>query len=596
MRLVIFYIVGAVKYTLSFLLLPICLLIAGTSYAAGSADVSIKDSAPVDSAATFRVDEIRYEIGDAFDDSRSHTKYDKLVYDILNWFHIETRESTVRKLLLFNEGDNVNLNLMLESERFLREQKFLSDASISVSQDSGKNVVNVKTSDNWTLSPVVDLTHPGDEWNYGIGIQESNLLGFGQKLGFYYGHNEFRDSWLLAYDDPHFLVRYNHLDVNYSFNTDGYLASWQMYRPFLSRGVNQWAYTLEGLKNKSFAYFYGSGDLPPGATVVSTNRSLDSLQQYNGKKSVQLIKVEDFLDDSLSFRFSRSFGGNQRKFYLGATYDYRYMTAEDGEVYRYLFTDGENAYAIDSASALNEWLPERKDSRIGFYVKYDNFRYEKIRNYHNAKWTEDIEKGWALKAQLSKNYEQLGAGDNDIRLDFWTDLYLGRNANHLTLRSRMNFYLDHGERRDFYGRINGEYIFHPSNSFSTAVIGLVDMYEDAKYGYQLTLGGLDGFMGFPSGYYAGQARVYGSIEPRWFPDFEIATLMPVFVVFASVGETAWKLDDINREDLVYVVGIGARFVQTKSISRLVNKIDVSLPMNGGSKYEPKFSVTATLNL
>ena len=74
---------------------------------------------------------------------------------------------------------------------------------------------------------------------------------------------------------------------------------------------------------------------------------------------------------------------------------------------------------------------------------------------------------------------------------------------------------------------------------------------------------------------SGKARVYGNLEQRWFPDFEILTLAPVVVVFGSVGETAATIKDIRRKDLIYVAGIGVRLAQTKSISRLINKIDVS---------------------
>ena len=565
-----------------------------------SADSASVPSEAVDSSAVFRVDEVRYHIGDAFDDSRAHTKYDRWAYDILNWVHIETREATVRKLLLFDKGDVVNLNLLLEAERFLRNQKFLSDANISVSNENGKNVVDVQTSDNWTLTIPVSFGFSGSEWTYknmvfGIGVQESNFLGLGQKLGFYYGHDEFRNMLQVEYGDPHFLFRYNHFDFLYSYNTDGYLASWKMYVPFLSRSVNQWSYTLEGLKNKRVSYIYGSGDLPLGASEIES-KSLDSLQRFNGKKTVKLVKIDDFVNDSLSFRLCRSFGGTQRKLYLGATYDYLRETANEGVVRRYKFTDGEKAYAIDSASVYNEWLPERKDSRLGFYVMYSNIRYEKIKNLHNVKWTEDIDKGFSIKAQLSKNYEQIGAADNDIRLDFWTNLYLGRENHHLTLKSYMNFYLDHGKRRDFYGRVNGEYIFHPSNRFSTALSGQLDMYDDAKLGYQLTLGGSDGFVGFPTGFYAGQARVYGNLEQRWFPDVEILTLAPVVVAFGSVGETASRVMDINRKDLIYVAGLGVRLAQTKSISRLINKIDVSFPLNGARKGEAHYSITTSYSL
>ena len=554
-----------------------------------------------DTPGTFKIDSIKYNIGDAFDDSKYHTKYDKWAYDFLNWIHIETREATVRKLLLFNEGETVTPLQVQESERFLRSQDFLSDASIEISSDSGKTVATVSTSDNWTLAIPTSIGFSGSEWtydnlNWGIGVQESNFLGLGQRLGFYFGHNEFRDMWQVEYGDPHFLFRYNHLDFLYSYNTDGYLAYWKMYIPFLSRGQNQWAYTLEGLKNKRYAYYYGSGKLPPGATLYETTKSLDSLPLYNGKKAMQLMKVKDFIDDSLSFRFSRSFGGTYRKFYIGATYDYRYNSASEGTLYRYVFTDGQNAYAIDSSAAYNDWLAEEKDSRLGLYLKYSNISNEKIKNLHNVKWHEGIEKGYELKAQISKNYEQIGANNNDIRLDFWTSLMLGRHMHHLTFKTEMNFYLDHGKQHDYYGKISGEYIFHPTNYFSTALSGLVDCYEDTRYGKQLSLGGSNGFAGFPTGFYAGQARVFANLEQRYFSDFELATLRPVFAVFGSVGETAWNLKDINRKDLVYLAGFGVRLAQTKSISRLINKFDVSIPLNGVRKGEPHYSIITTYSL
>lgn len=554
-----------------------------------------------DTPGAFKIDSIKYNIGDAFDDSKYHTKYDKWAYDFLNWLHIETREATVRKLLLFNEGETVTPLQVQESERFLRSQNFLSDASIEISSDSGKNIATVTTSDNWTLAIPTSIGFSGSEWSYanlnwGIGVQESNFLGLGQKLGFYFGHDEFRDMWQVEYGDPHFLFRYNHLDFLYSYNTDGYLAYWKMYIPFLSRGQNQWAYTLEGLKNKRYAYYYGSGKLPPGATLYETTKSLDSLPLYNGKKAMQLMKVRDFIDDSLSFRFSRSFGGIYRKLYIGATYDYRYTSATEGTLYRYVFTDGKNAYAIDSSTAYNDWLAEEKDSRLGLYIKFSNIRYEKIKNLHNVKWTEDIEKGYEIKAQISKNYEQIGANNNDIRLDLWTSLMLGRQMHHLTLKTETNFYLDHGKQHDYYGKISGEYIFHPTNHLSTALSGLVDLYENTRYGKQLSLGGSNGFAGFPTGFYAGQARVFANLEQRYFSDFELATLRPVFAVFGSVGETAWDLEDINRKDLIYLTGFGIRLAQTKSISRLINKFDVSIPLNGVRKGEPHYSVITTYSL
>ena len=98
-----------------------------------------------DTPGAFKIDSIRYNIGDAFDDSRYHTQYDKWAYDLLNWIHIETREVTVKKLLLFDEGETVTPIQIQEAERFLRSQNFLSDASIKITNEDGKNIANVKT-------------------------------------------------------------------------------------------------------------------------------------------------------------------------------------------------------------------------------------------------------------------------------------------------------------------------------------------------------------------------------------------------------------------------------------------------------------------
>lgn len=106
-----------------------------------------------DSSAVFRIDEIRYDIGDVFDDSRIRYTYDKWLCDLLVGLHFKTRESTVRNLLLFDEGDEISKIQVQEAERFLRTQRYLSDAKITILNEDGKNIANVHTSDNWTLSP-----------------------------------------------------------------------------------------------------------------------------------------------------------------------------------------------------------------------------------------------------------------------------------------------------------------------------------------------------------------------------------------------------------------------------------------------------------
>lgn len=557
-----------------------------------------------DSSAVFRIDEIRYDIGDVFDDSRIRYTYDKWLCDLLVGLHFKTRESTVRNLLLFDEGDEISKIQVQEAERFLRTQRYLSDAKITILNEDGKNIANVHTSDNWTLSPSLAGGFNGSKKSYDnlhwyAGIQESNFLGFGQMLDLLYEHTYYRNMLTLGYGAPHFLFRYNHLDAAYSYTSDGYLTYLDMYLPYLSRSQNQWAYNFSGLLNKRSIYAYSSGKIPPGTTRYGKKKSLDAVPKYNGDDAVTMMRVDDFVEDSLNFTLGRSFGGTYRKLYIGATYDYHLQSAENGKLIPYTFTLGdEKVYAIDSNYAWKEWVPDKKDSRLGFFLKLSNIHYVKAVNLHHVKWTEDVERGYSLKGQISKNYEQLGAGNNDVRFNLWANLYLGCGMHYLTLKSESRFYLDHWENmHDFYGRVLGEYVLHPTDNLATVFKGFVDFYDKAKFGYQLSLGGEDGFSGLPIGYYTGQARVFGTVEQRmFFPKLELVTLSPVLAGFIGVGETAWEVKDINRDDLIYVLGTCVYFAQTKSFSRTINKMGVSFPMNGKRKGIPHYIITTTVSL
>lgn len=548
---------------------------------------------------SFKIDSIQYDIGDVFSDSKVNSKYDGWVLRFLSFFHITSKESTIRKLLLFNEGDVVDGVMLQEAERHLRKQPFITDAKISLETENGMNIAKVKTSDNFTFAVPITPSFEGDKMSFdnvewGSGLQESNFLGLGQTLCLGYKHTRKRNIISLGFADPNFLFRHNKFELEINKNTDGHHVIWAMQKPFLSRNTNQWAYTIAGSIFQRDYFVYGSGKLPPGFVPYEIADTSETLWNYNDTTEVPLLKVKDYEDDSLSFRLSRSFGNSIRKLYIGASYDYRRETAQHRKMELYPIRNGDDIFKLDSNYARNEWLPETKDSRLGLYLKLDNIRYHKAVNLHGVKWTEDIAKGYTLKVQISKNFEQLGASNNDVRFDFLSELYLGAGMHHLSLQAKSMFYLDHWENiHDFYGKIYGEYIFHPTSTLSTAFTGLADFYKDTKIGNQLYIGGGNYgqglFPGLPEGYYAGQARVYGSVEQRLFlSKIEVLTFTPIVSIFGSLGETAWDINDINRKDMNYMVGACAYFAQTKTVSHTINRIGISFPLDGARKGKPHF--------
>lgn len=550
-----------------------------------------------DSLQTFVVDSIVIERGDAFDDSKAYSSLDSTIYHILNVIHIQTKESVVKKFLLFDIGDTVNLYNLIESERLLRDERYISDASIHKESVNGKNLLRVKTSDNWTLSVPVSLEHPGSEWYYGIGLQENNFLGLGQTLGIYYSHDEFRDMYSARYENTHFLFRHNHLKASYSYNTDGYSAFGQMYIPYLSRSNNQFAYTLEGYSFEGDQSFYASGKMPFGASPVKLKSEAKDLPELNGEEALKVIEISRLREDSLSFRLGRSFGGPELKFFLTASYDYHSYGKDYSTVSRYIFESNGDTYAIDS-SAVEDWLPVYRDSRPGLSFEVSRIRYDRLKNFHNVKWTEDIDRGYSAKAKISKNFEDLGADNSDWRLDYRLALSLGGLYNHLSLIANSHFYFNEEKRHNIYEALQLEYIFKPHEKHATVFYGQMDAFKRAPLGKQLYLGGAQGMNGLPTAIFAGQARFYASLEQRYFPEIEIGTVVPVFSAFLGVGETTDRISAFEPRDLEYLVGLGLRFGMTKSIMRSVSHINLAWPVYGSLERGilPKISIMGKFSL
>ena len=85
-----------------------------------------------------RVDSIIIQIHNAFDGSRVNWGFEESLFKLGNRLHINTRDKTIKKHLLFAEGDQVTREILIESEMNLRRKNFLADAIIEVEENQGK--------------------------------------------------------------------------------------------------------------------------------------------------------------------------------------------------------------------------------------------------------------------------------------------------------------------------------------------------------------------------------------------------------------------------------------------------------------------------
>ena len=101
----------------------------------------------------------------------------------MNRLHWQTRESVIKRQLLFEVGSNLSPAALAESARLLRSRPYLMDAGINVQNPCEPEVdIEVTTRDALSLTPRVALNRSGGNNKTGLGVREKNLLGLGIQI------------------------------------------------------------------------------------------------------------------------------------------------------------------------------------------------------------------------------------------------------------------------------------------------------------------------------------------------------------------------------------------------------------------------------
>jgi len=510
---------------------------------------------------SLKISKIHINTKDVFDDAVVHTPFERELYKLGNWFHIETKESVIRAKLPFKEGDAVSYSEIQDTEKNLRKLRYISDASIEAKKDSlGNTELHIETSDNWTFAPEISLGKPGEKWLWGVGLLESNLLGLGHTVGFFYKRTEDRDLKYLLYKTDDFIFPHNRFNFLISENSDGFSRSVGMNYPFISRAKNQWSYNVEWLWEERDEKFYES------------------------KNPAPIGIMEGLWEDSLSVWLQRSFGGSSFKTYIGLGYDYHWI--------------GEHPILN---GGVRSW--RYADSRIGFSLAMSRIHLEKKYNLHRVKWAEDVERGYFIKTIVSKNFEELDAHNNDWHFRHNASLSFGTNGHNFSANGRNAFYYNGDTVRDINSELLGEYIFKPSLSWSSVLSSHIQSWQKtggkhSAFNKQLYLDGYNIFPGFPSHYLVGENTFAFKAEQRFFPGFEFLTQIPSFTVFLTAGQATDELRAFEPRDLIYMAGIGLRASSSKSVQGIVSHVNLSWPLNGDLKdgFVPRFSFVGKMEL
>jgi len=180
-------------------------------------------------------------------------------YRAADALHIETRDSVIRKFLLFREGDVYRPERLAETERALRALHFLKSASVTASEPhDGVVDVTVTTQDAWSIAPETQAGNRGGESTYGASITDSNLLGLGKEVSVSWDKTIDRTRLAIDYQDPALNSQFGSTHLSYGRNSDGYDRRFILRRPFYSFAT-PWAASVSWLSFRQDDRLFAGG-------------------------------------------------------------------------------------------------------------------------------------------------------------------------------------------------------------------------------------------------------------------------------------------------------------------------------------------------
>lgn len=473
---------------------------------------------------------ITIDTADVFD--LTQAKENTFLHRGANKLHIETKDSVIKQQLLVKSGDPFELRLLKESERLLRENRYIKDASVVPVELCGKKVnIKVSTRDKWTLTPGVSFGRSGGKNKSGVEIEEHNLFGLGKGLSLSYKNGSERNSTILSYLDPQLLGSRHRLFASIQDNSDGKGHEFELGLPFYKFDSHHaWGISTSSIKQQTSLYDKGIV-----TKKISEEKDVHSLF-YGWSKGREKSHVS---------RFKVGWQHNQNKY-------------------------GPPLNSPSQSLSVTESYP-------WFEYEFVQDKYIKKTNFKTMGQIEDVSLGTNYSAGLGLLSKQLGSDDNQLKLSgrFSKGYELG-DKDLGFIEFDATSYLGNGILEGEQVSLKGEWYSFKDTGNDLYLSGKITQQSNLLPGEQILLGGETGLRGYPTGYQTGDKSVLLTAEKRfhfdWYP-LHIAKLGAV--AFTDVG-TAWGGD--NEQKILADIGLGLRIVPTRSSSEKSLHLDLAIPL------------------
>lgn len=500
-------------------------------------DIESIDNSKLPDAPNAIISDIRLVRHNIFD--TNNPKEDNFLFRGLNTLNIVTKEHVILQQLLFQQGDKYDQQLLRESERILRDARYLYDAKIEAERDCDDNiVVTITTKELWTLTPEISYSRSGGEDKTQLGFRDTNLLGLGKRVSLSWRSDADRTGYTFIYDDPNIWGSRYRSRFEFSDNDDGERIYLDFKLPFYSLASQQsyGAVTLDDTKELPLYY---RGD------VVSEFKQENQINQV--------------------------FYGQGSK--LGR-WTNRWLVGWQQEDFKFEQI-AETTLPLAKDRSLNyPWL--------GYQLIED--RYITLSNFDSIGRTEDLNLGWNVFARLGYSDESLADDDSRVVLEASAAKAFHLNDSMLwRLYTGVHGYwnTEHQKSENLHAYLDTNYLYN-SSSYRAWFANLSLRYGgNLTADQQLTLGGDTGLRGYPLHYQMGDRSVLLNLEKRYYWEYHLLQLFKVGgAVFFDVGR-AWFPDKNNGENGQFLkdAGIGLRLAPSRATAKTVIHIDLAFPLD-----------------
>ena len=471
----------------------------------------------------------------------SNPSEDNGLYRLINRLHIMTREKVIAKQLHFSEGEPYRQQRVEETQRQVRRNRYLFDASISSTRQSDGTVdIDVHTRDVWSLMPELSYSRSGGETKTIYGIDEANLFGLGQRLLITRADNVDRESKSLAFSDRQLGQSWVSLALRVADNSDGHSNQLSIEKPFQALDA-RW----------SAGGFAHNDDRRSTLYVLGSEAA-----EYRHER-------ENF---SLNGGWSAGLrDGWVRRWTAGLVYD-------------------DNRFSDVANPTLPAAIPDDKKfvyPYIGVEILED--RFEKSSNTNQISRTEDFFFGNRVTASVGWADEQFGSDRDSLIYTLSGNTSFGSMENKaLLLTALIRGRYEHGAVANATAVMNARYYVRQSEKRTFFVSVDATVGENLDLDNPVEIGGDSGLRGYPNRYQSGDSRALLTIEQRFFTDWYPFRLFRIGgAIFFDAGRTFGD-DPLGGPNLGWLkdVGFGLRLAPTRLGTRKVVHIDIAYPLDG----------------